>query len=38
VAISEAQTLQQNILNYAPKNKAVGDYAAFIEELVELGL
>lgn len=38
VAISEAQTLQQSILNYAPKNKAVGDYAAFIEELVELGL
>ncbi|MGI6578159.1 MAG: ParA family protein [Eubacteriales bacterium] len=38
VAISEAQTLQQSILNYAPRNKAISDYAAFIEELVELGI
>jgi chromosome partitioning protein len=38
VVISEAQTLQQNILNYSPRNKAVSDYAAFVEELVGLGI
>jgi chromosome partitioning protein len=38
VAISEAQTLQQNIIDYAPKNKAISDYAAFVEELLALGV
>lgn len=38
VAISEAQTLQQNILSYAPKNKAIADYAAFVDELLELNI
>lgn len=38
VAIMEAQTNQQDIYNYSPKNPAVQDYRDFVEELIERGL
>ena len=34
VAISEAQTLQKNLYEYAPKSNAVKDYIAFIDEFL----
>lgn len=38
VAIMEAQTNQQDIYNYAPKNAAAQDYMDLVEELIERGL
>lgn len=38
VAIMEAQTNQQDIFNYAPKNAAAQDYMDLVEELIERGL
>lgn len=38
VAIMEAQTNQQDIYNYAPKNAATQDYMELVEELIERGL
>lgn len=38
VAIMEAQTNQQDIYNYAPKNLAAQDYMELVEELIERGL
>lgn len=38
VAIMEAQTNQQDIYNYAPKNLAAQDYMKLVEELIERGL
>ena len=35
VAIKEAQTNQQEIFSYAPKNTAVQDYKDFVNELIE---
>lgn len=32
IAVGEAQTLQQNIFEYAPKSKPAADYAAFVDE------
>lgn len=38
VAIMEAQTNQQDIYNYSPKNAAAQDYMELVEELIERGL
>ena len=38
VAIMEAQTNQQEMFSYAPKNSAVKDYKDFVNELIERGL
>lgn len=38
VAIMEAQTNQQDIFNYAPKNTATQDYKELVEEFIERGL
>lgn len=38
VAIMEAQTNQINIFEYAPKNNAVLDYKALVEELIKKGI
>ncbi len=38
VAIMEAQTNQQDIYNYSPKNAAAQDYMDLVEELIERGL
>lgn len=38
VAIMEAQTNQQDIFSYAPKNAAAQDYSKLVEELIERGL
>lgn len=38
VAIMEAQTNQQDIFNYAPKNAATQDYYDLVEEFIERGL
>ncbi len=38
VAIMEAQTNQQDIFSYAPKNAAARDYSELVEELIERGL
>lgn len=37
VAVKEAQALQTNIFDYAPRSNAAEDYAAFIEELLKGG-
>jgi cellulose biosynthesis protein BcsQ len=34
----EAQTNQQEMFSYAPKNSAVKDYKDFVNELIERGL
>ncbi len=34
VALSEAQSLQQDVLQYAPRNNAVHDYISFTDELL----
>jgi len=34
----EAQTNQQDIFSYAPKNAAAQDYSELVEELIERGL
>lgn len=38
VALREAQSLQQSILQYAPKSNAVKDYENLIDELIRRGL
>ena len=38
VAIMEAQTNQQEMFSYAPKNSAVKDFKDFVNELIERGL
>lgn len=38
VAIMEAQTNQQDIYNYSPKNAVARDYKNLVEELIERGL
>lgn len=38
VAIMEAQTNQQDIFSYAPKNAAAKDYSELVEELIGRGL
>lgn len=38
VAIMEAQTNQQDIYNYSPKNAAAQDYMCLVEELIERGI
>ena len=38
VAITEAQTSQQEIFSYAPNNTAVQDYKDFVKELLARGL
>ena len=38
VAIMEAQTNQQEMFSYAPKNPAIQDYKDFVNELIERGL
>ncbi len=38
VAIMEAQTNQQSIFEYAPKNNAVLDYQALVDEMIEMGI
>ncbi len=38
VAVMEAQTNQQDIYNYSPKNGAAKDYMDLVEELIERGL
>lgn len=38
VTISEAQSLQRSLFEYAPNNSAVKDYAAFAEELIKKGI
>lgn len=38
VAIMEAQTNQQDIFSYAPKNAAARDYSELVEELIGRGL
>lgn len=38
VAISEAQSVQSSILEYAPRNHAVEDYSLWIEELFQKGI
>ncbi len=38
VAIMEAQTNQQDIYNYSPKNAVAQDYMNLVEELIERGL
>ncbi|WP_313341643.1 ParA family protein [Sedimentibacter sp.] len=38
VAVMEAQTNQQDIYNYSPRNGAAKDYMDLVEELIERGL
>lgn len=38
VAVSEAQSVQQSILDYAPKNTSAKDYMQFINELLAKGV
>jgi len=38
VAIMEAQTNQQNIFEYAPKNVVALDYMDLVDELIERGI
>jgi len=38
VAISEAQSVQSSILEYAPRNHAVEDYSHWVEELFQKGI
>ena len=38
VVLAQAQTLQEDILDYAPKNNAVLDYLALADELLRRGL
>ena len=38
VSLREAQSLQQSILEYAPKSNAVIDYESLIDELIRRGL
>lgn len=38
VAVMEAQTNQQDIYNYSPKNAAAKDYMNLVEELIERGV
>lgn len=38
VTVSEAQSLQRDLLEYAPKNNVAIDYAAFVSELLERGV
>lgn len=38
VTISEAQSVQQNILDYAPKNNSAKDYLQFVNELLKKGV
>lgn len=38
VAVMEAQTNQQDIYKYSPKNGAANDYMNLVEELIERGL
>lgn len=38
VVVSEAQSLQQSILDYAPKNNIAQDYLQFIDELLAKGI
>lgn len=38
VAIMEAQTNQQSIYEYAPKNSAVLDYQELVDEIIEMGI
>jgi ATPases involved in chromosome partitioning len=38
VVVSEAQSLQQNILDYAPKNNISKDYLQFVDELLAKGV
>ncbi|MEG2769317.1 MAG: ParA family protein, partial [Oscillospiraceae bacterium] len=38
VTLSEAQAAQKDMVAYAPKNKAVMDYGALAEELLERGV
>lgn len=38
VAIMEAQTNQQDIYNYSPKNTATQDYMQLVEELIKRGI
>ena len=38
VAITEAQSIQTNMLEYAGQNKAVQDYMDFVDELARRGI
>ena len=38
VSLREAQSLQQSVLEYAPKSNAVIDYESLIDELIGRGL
>lgn len=38
VTVSEAQSVQCNILDYAPRNHAVADYCQFVNELFQKGI
>lgn len=38
IAICEAQSLQQDVLSYAPKNTAVQDYQDFVDEMLRRGI
>lgn len=38
VAVSEAQSVQENILQYAPRNHIAKDYLQFVEELLAKGM
>jgi chromosome partitioning protein len=38
VSIMEAQTNQQDIFNYSPKNPATTDYMELVKELIERGI
>lgn len=38
IAVCEAQSLQQDLLSYAPKNPAVIDYQALVDEMLQRGI
>lgn len=38
VAISEAQSMQESMLDYSPRNNAVMDYMTLVDELLERGI
>ncbi len=38
ISIQEAQTKQENLYYYAPRNSAVTDYMKFVEELLAIGI
>lgn len=38
ISIQEAQTKQENLYDYAPRNSAVMDYMQFVEELLSRGI